>query len=268
MPVLTGIYPIGYRLEWVTAGCIAVSSHGGAGDVPRRRTGRVGRPPGDDRRALRSRRARAGRVRRLVDPVRRQHPSRRARRRASEVPTDREVVTVCASGSRSSSAAEILSRTGRQVANLVGGMAGWATTYDAVTLELDDVRVVQVRRRGKGCLSYLVGAGDQAFVVDPSFDIEVYARLADEHGWRITRVFDTHLHADHLSGARLLAEDDRRGPPSEPGRSVRVRLRAPRRRGPTSSSPAASPSTWPPSTPPGTPEVRRSTSSPTVSSVG
>ena len=109
-------------------------------------------------------------------------------------------------GARSSSAAEILSRTGRKVANLVGGMVGWATTYDAVTLELDDVRVVQVRRRGKGCLSYLVGAGDQAFVVDPSVDTEMYARLADEHGWRITRVFDTHLHADHLSGARQLAE--------------------------------------------------------------
>ncbi len=93
------------------------------------------------------------------------------------------------------------------MANLAGGMAGWAMVYDAVTLELDDVRVVQVRRRGKGCLSYLVGAGDQAFVVDPSLDTEVYRRLADEHGWRIVRVFDTHLHADHLSGARLLAEE-------------------------------------------------------------
>jgi glyoxylase-like metal-dependent hydrolase (beta-lactamase superfamily II) len=126
--------------------------------------------------------------------------------RVSEVPADREVVTVCATGSRSSSAAEILSRMGRRVANLAGGMARWATTYDAVTLEFDDVRLVQVRRRGKGCLSYLVGAADEVFVVDPSVDTEVYFRLADEHGWRITRVFDTHLHADHLSGARLLAE--------------------------------------------------------------
>ena len=94
--------------------------------------------------------------------------------RASEVPAEREVVTVCATGSRSSSAAEILSRTGRRVANLVGGMAGWAMVYDAVTVELDAVRVVQVRRRGKGCLSYLVGAGEVAFVVDPSLDTEIY----------------------------------------------------------------------------------------------
>ena len=103
-------------------------------------------------------------------------------------------------------AAEVLSRTGRRVANLAGGMAAWGMVYDAVTLELDDVRVVQVRRRGKGCLSYLVGAGDQAFVVDPSADVDVYVRLAEEHGWAISRVLESHLHADHLSGARELCE--------------------------------------------------------------
>jgi glyoxylase-like metal-dependent hydrolase (beta-lactamase superfamily II) len=43
-------------------------------------------------------------------------------------------------------------------------------------------------------------------VVDPSADIDHYLRLAEEHDWQIRRVFDTHLHADHLSGARNLAE--------------------------------------------------------------
>ena len=42
-------------------------------------------------------------------------------------------------------------------------------------------------------------------MIDPSIDVEVYDEIAAEHGWRITRVFDTHLHADHLSGARALA---------------------------------------------------------------
>ena len=127
--------------------------------------------------------------------------------RIDEVPADREVVTVCASGSRSSQAAEILSQSGRQAANLAGGMQAWSQTYDSVTLEFADLRVVQVRRRGKGCLSYVVGAGDRAFVIDPSVGTDVYLRLADEHGWIIERVFDTHLHADHLSGARTLAAD-------------------------------------------------------------
>ncbi len=127
-------------------------------------------------------------------------------RRVDEVPGgDHEVVVVCASGSRSALAADFLAGRRSRVANLRGGMAAWGAVYDWIVTEVDDVRVVQVRRRGKGCLSYVVGAGDEAFVIDPSIDIDVYAEVAAEHGWRITRVFDTHLHADHVSGARALA---------------------------------------------------------------
>ncbi len=123
-----------------------------------------------------------------------------------ELPRDREIVVVCASGSRSALAADALARQGLTVANLRGGMAAWGGVYDWVVTELDDdVRVVQVRRRGKGCLSYVVGAGADAFVIDPALDVDVYLEVAAEHGWRITRVFDTHLHADHVSGARALA---------------------------------------------------------------
>ncbi len=126
--------------------------------------------------------------------------------RLAEIPAGREIVCVCASGSRSARAAEFLTHQGVRAANLSGGMLAWAMAYDAVNLELGDARIVQVRRRGKGCLSYLVGGGGEAFVVDPSLDVEVYLRMAAEHDWTITRVFDTHLHADHLSGARALAE--------------------------------------------------------------
>lgn len=125
--------------------------------------------------------------------------------RLGEIPADRHVVVVCASGNRSASATAALAGTGYRASNLTGGMAAWGRVYDTALLELDGARVVQVRRRAKGCLSYLVGAGDEAFVVDPSIDIDVYLGVAEQHGWRITRVFDTHLHADHLSGARDLA---------------------------------------------------------------
>ena len=133
-------------------------------------------------------------------------PVRELANRLGELPRDREVIVVCASGNRSAVAADFLAGQGVRVANLRGGMAAWGAVYDWVVAEVGDVRVVQVRRRGKGCLSYLVGAGDEAFVIDPSIDIDVYDEVAAEHGWRITRVFDTHLHADHLSGARVLAD--------------------------------------------------------------
>jgi glyoxylase-like metal-dependent hydrolase (beta-lactamase superfamily II) len=125
--------------------------------------------------------------------------------RAVELPRDGEIVVVCGAGGRSSQAAEALDRGGWDVRNLTGGMAAWGTVYDTAELQAGKATIVQVRRRGKGCLSYVIGSGDQAFVVDPSLDLQHYLDIANARGWRVTRVFDTHLHADHLSGARDLA---------------------------------------------------------------
>src|SRR5437763_9105654 len=53
-----------------------------------------------------------------------------------------------------------------------------------------------------GCGSYLVGDADagEAVVVDPAFAIEPYVEAAEREGVRITRVLETHTHADHVSG--------------------------------------------------------------------
>src|SRR3989454_1947431 len=59
-----------------------------------------------------------------------------------------------------------------------------------------------------GCLahaSYLIGDGGEAAVVDPSRDVEMYLREAEEHGLEIRWVLETHLHADFVSGHRDLA---------------------------------------------------------------
>jgi glyoxylase-like metal-dependent hydrolase (beta-lactamase superfamily II) len=125
--------------------------------------------------------------------------------RLRELPRQDEIVVHCAAGGRSAQASAVLADAGFRVAELAGGMDAWAEVYDTAELAAGDATIVQVRRRAKGCLSYVVGAGDTAYVVDPSADIAVYERIAADRGWRITRVFDTHLHADHLSGARLLA---------------------------------------------------------------
>ena len=93
--------------------------------------------------------------------------------RVEELPRDRRIVTVCASGNRSEVAAGLLALAGFSAANLVGGMTAWGRVYDSATIELSAATVVKLRRRAKGCLSYLVGAGDEAFVVDPSADIDV-----------------------------------------------------------------------------------------------
>jgi hydroxyacylglutathione hydrolase len=43
-------------------------------------------------------------------------------------------------------------------------------------------------------------------VCDPLEDIDVYLSLGEETGMKICYVLDTHLHADHVSGARKLAQ--------------------------------------------------------------
>jgi hydroxyacylglutathione hydrolase len=66
----------------------------------------------------------------------------------------------------------------------------------------------QFRHDQGGCLSYLIGCSQRqvAVVVDPQLEIEQYLRYASSRGMQLTRVVETHAQADHLSGARLLAE--------------------------------------------------------------
>jgi glyoxylase-like metal-dependent hydrolase (beta-lactamase superfamily II) len=125
--------------------------------------------------------------------------------RLAELPRGAVIVTVCAVGTRAATASEQLARAGVDSLVLDGGMAAWSRLYDEAVLDAGGATVVQVRRRGKGCLSYLVGVGGAAAVIDPSSDIAEYVTRANARGWRIGHVFDTHLHADHVSGARALA---------------------------------------------------------------
>src|SRR5919205_348922 len=66
----------------------------------------------------------------------------------------------------------------------------------------------QFIRDESGCASYLVGSSHAGCcaVVDPQWDVEPYLRAAAAKGLRITHVLETHLHADHVSGGRRLAE--------------------------------------------------------------
>ncbi len=126
--------------------------------------------------------------------------------RVAEVPEDRDVVVICARGARAERARQVLATAGRVSRVLDGGMGAWASTYDTVAEDFGQARVIQVRRRGKGCLSYVVGAGETCAVIDPSLEYQRYLDIAQSHGWRIAYIVDTHLHADHVSGARELAE--------------------------------------------------------------
>jgi hydroxyacylglutathione hydrolase len=59
-----------------------------------------------------------------------------------------------------------------------------------------------------GCLahaSYMLGSEGEAAVVDPQRDVDIYLQAAEKQGLKIRHIFETHLHADFVSGHVELA---------------------------------------------------------------
>jgi glyoxylase-like metal-dependent hydrolase (beta-lactamase superfamily II) len=124
-----------------------------------------------------------------------------------DLPVKTPVVTVCGVGKTAALATERLRARGLNALTLAGGMRAWGLAWNTAEVELPgaQARIVQIRRAGKGCLSYLLGSEGEAVAVDPSVDATVYVEEAARRGWRITQVLETHVHADHVSRARQLA---------------------------------------------------------------
>jgi glyoxylase-like metal-dependent hydrolase (beta-lactamase superfamily II)/rhodanese-related sulfurtransferase len=60
-----------------------------------------------------------------------------------------------------------------------------------------------------GCASYVVASRktQDAAIIDPAVETEPYEALLCERGFRLQYVIDTHIHADHVSGARRLTSE-------------------------------------------------------------
>ncbi len=96
----------------------------------------------------------------------------------------------------------------------------------------------QITHDDLGCASYLIGDENAgvAAVVDPRFEVDEYLELARYMGVGIEHVFETHNHADHVSGHGRLRRRHRRDDPHPPRGAARLRPRALRRRLASSSS--------------------------------
>lgn len=128
------------------------------------------------------------------------------------IPRDKEIITICPAGNRSAMVTLMLQRLGYNAKTLDDGLASWSSAYEHVdrTFEVEGgkkVQIVQLRRIGKGCLSYIIESDSEAAAIDPLLPIEDYIQIAEEEmNAKITIVIDTHLHADHISGARELSK--------------------------------------------------------------
>lgn len=116
------------------------------------------------------------------------------------------VVTVCAGGKTSVIAADILRQKGYKAFSLQDGMKGWSLAWNTAYEKFEAFELWQIRRTGKGCLSYIIASGKEAIIVDASLPVEVYAKLVNKHKLSVKYVIETHIHADHLSRSRELAQ--------------------------------------------------------------
>jgi hydroxyacylglutathione hydrolase len=64
---------------------------------------------------------------------------------------------------------------------------------------LMDLEVFQTP--GLGDASYLLASGGEAVLVDPQRDAWRFLEVAEQRGWRVRHVLETHVHNDYLSGA-------------------------------------------------------------------
>lgn len=125
-------------------------------------------------------------------------------------PTD-EIATICAKGISSYAFADILAAAGYEDVHVVqDGMLGWSRVYAVASIPTaaTAVEIFQIQRVAKGCMGYVIGSptAGEAIVVDPTRHIDEFRQIAADDGMTITGVIDTHIHADHISGGRALAD--------------------------------------------------------------
>ncbi|KQL55321.1 hypothetical protein AN964_02705 [Heyndrickxia shackletonii] len=126
----------------------------------------------------------------------------------NKLPSDKEILVVCAKEGSSVMVADMLSEAGLAVSYLKGGMKAWSEHLEPIKVGdlKDGGEIYQFVRIGKGCLSYMVVSNGEAALIDATRMTDIYLNFADSIGAKITYVFDTHLHADHISGGRSIAE--------------------------------------------------------------
>ena len=118
------------------------------------------------------------------------------------------VVAICAGGKTSTIAASLLQKQGFEAYSLEGGMNGWSLSWNTARISFPNFEIIQFRRTGKGCLSYIIASNDEAIVVDASLQIEAYQDILKKENLKLKQVIETHIHADHLSRSKQLAESN------------------------------------------------------------
>jgi glyoxylase-like metal-dependent hydrolase (beta-lactamase superfamily II)/rhodanese-related sulfurtransferase len=116
------------------------------------------------------------------------------------------VLVVCAKEGSSEFVAEILQSRGIRASYLQEGILSWGGLYDVRdVVNTEFGRIVQIARPARGDLSFVVISAGDAAIIDPLRHTDNYLKVIEEAGAKLTHIFDTHAHADHISGGPELA---------------------------------------------------------------
>jgi glyoxylase-like metal-dependent hydrolase (beta-lactamase superfamily II)/rhodanese-related sulfurtransferase len=127
---------------------------------------------------------------------------------AARIPQGREILVVCAKEGSSQYVAGLLAERGYQARYLEGGYLSYGNFYDVRdVVSAPWGRIVQIARPARGDLSFAVISGGKAALIDPMRHTKVYTDLVAAAGATLTHLFDTHVHADHISGGPALARE-------------------------------------------------------------
>jgi len=126
-----------------------------------------------------------------------------------KVPKDKKFRVVCSKEGSAKYVAEILAKHGfKDVAYLEAGIKSWGNLLTPKLVNPGaNYAFYQFIRPGKASCSYGLVYKGEMFVFEATRNLDFYKNFAKEHNCRITRVFDTHLQADYISGTRHLAAD-------------------------------------------------------------
>ncbi|MFN2364321.1 MAG: rhodanese-like domain-containing protein [Halarsenatibacteraceae bacterium] len=64
----------------------------------------------------------------------------------------------------------------------------------------------KIESPGIAHISYLIGDGNEAVVIDPRRDIDIYLEKAVDEGYKITKIFETHRNEDYIIGSTELRD--------------------------------------------------------------
>jgi glyoxylase-like metal-dependent hydrolase (beta-lactamase superfamily II)/rhodanese-related sulfurtransferase len=122
------------------------------------------------------------------------------------IPLKSPVYVVCYKGNISKIMSKALIELGYDTLSLQGGMQAWSSILHTSIITLSPkLKIYQISRLLRGCLSYIIEDNGNAIIIDPINDMKIFESIISENNLKTLAIFDTHAHADHISSAKELS---------------------------------------------------------------